>query len=339
MIPEVLPYNNYTGNGLVTKFDFDFFIENASQLVVELLNDNSEKTTLEEGVDYTINEFKNPNGSYITYPISGSSHTVLSNKETLTLYLSLPVEQISEYSKSSELDFKLLEYSFDYLTRLIQIIKRGLERCAQLPEGASKTMKELVDEILNANSVAKKWAEYMDGTVDGTGYSAKYHANRAGVFVGFAEAQADRAEAYADKAEFGMQWTEFYEANWTAVDDYYTLVLNDLPVINAVYKGTWNNKELVSGVDVVLTGTGSKLVSKNTFDGYVLSAASVIGKYVHAQTVESDEWVINHNLGHIPHIVLVDDDGFEMVGTRRHVSFNQTIITFDTQQTGKAYLN
>ena len=87
MIPEVEPYNNWAGDGTTTQFDFDFYIENSSQLVVEYINSSGTRTTLTNDVDYTINEIGSESGSYITYPKSGSSHTVLQTGEVISLQL------------------------------------------------------------------------------------------------------------------------------------------------------------------------------------------------------------------------------------------------------------
>ena len=135
MIPEVNPYNNYRGDGLATRFDYDFLIENSSQLIVEKINENDEAVKLVNGVDYEIKEIGNNNGGYIVFPIATSEHKVLAENETISLQLTLPVEQVSEYGQSSLLNLESLEFSLDYLTRLIQILKRKIERSVKANEG------------------------------------------------------------------------------------------------------------------------------------------------------------------------------------------------------------
>ena len=351
MIPENVPAVSYVGNNASTRFDFDFLVEDSAKLIVELTTTLGEIVPLTYGTDYSVNEFNNSQGGYITYPLQSSSHSVLAPNEKISLYLTLPAEQINEYSKSSEMDFKLLEYSLDYLTRLIQILRVDINQCARLPIGSKETVQELINQLAYGNTLAQKWAEFMDGTVDGSGYSAKYHANEAaiiassfvqqgGEIIARAEEQANIAEAYAERAVFGMQWTQFRIANWTVAADgvHYELTIQDLPIINGVYEGTWDNKKVVSGVDVVITGNGCKLISLNAFDGFILSAASVIGNYVHTQDIASNTWVINHNLGHIPTIIPLDNDNVEITCTKEHPSFNKSIIHFENAETGTAYL-
>ena len=69
MIPETNPYNNWSGNGSSTTFDFDFYIEDATQLTVYRTGSDGVQSKLTYGTDYSINEFKNENGSYITFPL------------------------------------------------------------------------------------------------------------------------------------------------------------------------------------------------------------------------------------------------------------------------------
>lgn len=149
MIPETPPYNNYVGDGVTTQFDFDFYIENEnpSQLVVKLIAADGTETELLYETDYSIHELGNPNGSYITYPLASSSHTVLAADETISLQLTLPIEQQSEYGTSSELDLESVEYSFDYLTRIAQIQNRQLERAIKVQEGTSIDTELLVKEV------------------------------------------------------------------------------------------------------------------------------------------------------------------------------------------------
>ena len=143
MIPVTNPYNNYIGNGSTTKFDFDFFIENQSQLLVFITSANNTVRTLIPNTDYSVSGIKNKNGGYITYPLSETAEKLKSD-ETITLQLVLPITQQSEYGTSSEMDLENIEYSFDYLTRICQILNRRLERAAKIPEGCNTSVDELV---------------------------------------------------------------------------------------------------------------------------------------------------------------------------------------------------
>ena len=363
MIPENVPAVTYTGNGEATEFDFDFLVEDSAKLIVELTTDVGTILRLQYGVDYSVVEFNNPIGSRIIYPIEGSEHTILSANEKISLYLTLPAEQMSEYSKSSEMDFKLLEYSFDYLTRLIQILFVQIEHCARLPIGSKENVQDLINQLANGNTLAQKWAEWMDGTVDGFGYSAKYHAEEAAantqtiieqgeqmlatlteeadVIINQANSSANRAEEAAQKCIFGMQWFSFTQQDWTlnVQTNKNELVYENIPIINSVYNGTWENKQLVAGVDIIVTDTECRLISLNAFNGFALSNANIIGKYTFPQETANDIWVIEHNLGHIPRIIVMNDDNIEITCTREHPTFNKTILYFETPQTGIAYLN
>lgn len=67
MIPEVSPYNNWTGDGSTTQFDFDFYIEDATQLKVYLTDETGHQSKLIYNTDYSINEFKNPSSFVRSY--------------------------------------------------------------------------------------------------------------------------------------------------------------------------------------------------------------------------------------------------------------------------------
>lgn len=337
MIPETNPYNNWQGNGSTTTFDFDFYIENASQLDVFLTTPQGQ-SKLVYNIDYSINEVKNKNGSYITYPIGGSTHGLLAEDEVISLCLTLPVSQEEEYRKSSFLNLETLEYSLDYLTRLIQILYRQVERTVKLKEGSTQSIEEFLEELRLGNYLAMKWAEYMDGPVEGDSYSAKYHAQEAANYVTAASAQADRAEQYADSAEFGMKWIGFLEENWAVDNDKYKMTFAGLPIIDGVYKGTWADKKHVANVGVKSTSSGSELTSYEAFDGFILAATNVLGTYIHEQTLESDEWIIDHNTGHYPCVTLVDTDNIVMDGTVQYLSLNRVKVTFTQPVKGFAYL-
>lgn len=155
MIPETPPYNNWIGDGVCTQFDFDFLVEAASQLIVVYINSSAVRATLVKDVDYSIHEIGNKNGSYITFPIAGSQYSVLGPTEIISLKMGLPIIQEDEYGKSADLDFKTLEHSFDYLTRICQIQQRELDRAVKVQEGAQTTPDALI-EIINTQVAASQ---------------------------------------------------------------------------------------------------------------------------------------------------------------------------------------
>lgn len=61
--------------------------------------------------------------------------------------------------------------------------------------------------------------------------------------------------------------------------------------------------------------------------------------FVHTQSSASATWTINHNLGSFPSVELMTLGGVEMDGAIQHTSPNQTVITFNTPQTGIARFN
>lgn len=150
MIPVTNPYNNWQGDNSTTKFDFDFLVENQSQLLVFVTAADTVRQLTYE-TDYTITGFGNNNGGYITYPIN-EENDKLQNDETITLQLVLPITQQSEYGTSSELNPKDIEHSLDYLTRIAQIQNRQLERSVKVAEGSGTDTEEIVKSI---NTICK----------------------------------------------------------------------------------------------------------------------------------------------------------------------------------------
>ena len=144
MIPEISPVNNWSGNGEKVKFDFDFLIDEESQLKVYHINSRGEINLLEMGLDYSIHtnepnsagiDVDYSNGGYILFPLGNSTYSVLAEGETISLQLDIPFSQDSEYKNSSLLNLNNLEFSFDYLTRLCQILERQLKRALKFDEG------------------------------------------------------------------------------------------------------------------------------------------------------------------------------------------------------------
>lgn len=152
MIYDILPVNNYSGNNSTTEFEFNFYIDNEEQIAVYHFDKNGIETLLKNGIDYSVNEIKNKNGSYITFPLNSSNYSILDNNEKISIELTLPISQETQFNNSSLLNLETLEYCFDYLTRLIQIISRKVARCVKVSECSTTTPDDLINEI---NDIAK----------------------------------------------------------------------------------------------------------------------------------------------------------------------------------------
>lgn len=163
-VSQQVPVSNCWGNNSAREFPFNFFIEKESELLVEHTNLNGVKSILENGVDYSIHEVGNKEGSYITFPLADSRYNTLAwdtssdKKELLTISLNLPIEQSAEFENSGDLSKKNLELSFDYAIRLIQILSRTISRAVKVKEGDEATPDQLIESLNDSKRVATEAA-------------------------------------------------------------------------------------------------------------------------------------------------------------------------------------
>ncbi len=185
-VSSIRPVNNHWGNGSTTVFDFDFLIENQNELVVTHVTDDGIRTQAVFGVDYSIHEIGNKNGSYIVFPLENSSFDVLKNGELLSLALSLEIKQESEFHNSANLELEVLEWTFDYVIRLIQMLRSELDRAIKIDEGASATAQDM---LVSLNETQKNTYAYFDGSK--TNYEKSLEqANQAKLSANIATEQA-----------------------------------------------------------------------------------------------------------------------------------------------------
>lgn len=235
MIYDDSPVSNYVGNSSSTIFDFDFLIENKSQLKVTLYDKDSIAHELICDVDYKINQLNNPSGSHIVFPIEGSSYSVLSEEEKISLELVLPVIQTTRFNNSSGNMFKEIEKSFDYLTRLVQILKRKLSLCVNVTEGSKNTPQELMEIINQAQLSAQSYANIAQTS----SLSAKNHSEIANVASTKSQEYAQVAKSFKDElVESGMYKFNLFD---TKITDH---VLEGVEAIGWVLIGNYVDKTL-----------------------------------------------------------------------------------------------
>ncbi len=147
-VPSLVPINTYEGNSYSVTFDFDFLIESSSELVVKYYSETGESVTLEEGTDYSIHEIGNPSGSYISFPLSSSQYQILKPNEHISLSLNLVIKQENEFRNSRYFNFDILEWTFDYIVRILQMLSQKLDKCFQLPDSSEINPNTLIEELV-----------------------------------------------------------------------------------------------------------------------------------------------------------------------------------------------
>lgn len=186
-VSQQTPVSNWWGNNSATEFPFNFYIEKESELLVEHTDLNGVKSTLENGVDYSIHEVGNKEGSYITFPLAGSRYKTLAwdtstdKKELLTLALTLPIEQSAEYEDSGDLSKKNLELSFDYAIRLIQILNRTISRAVKVNEGDETTPDQLIKSLNESKRIAVDAASTATSQAENAQNSANIASEKADI--------------------------------------------------------------------------------------------------------------------------------------------------------------
>lgn len=194
MIPDIPPFNNYSGNNSAVQFDYDLTIENENQLIVMHTDKYGRQTQLVLNVDYSIHGIGNENGGYIIFPLEGSLYSTLGKDEVISLFLSLPIEQATPFGTSDKLDMNILEKTFDYIVKLIKILNRGVERSVKIQEGSDISPDELVSSLQQAQISAANSA-----------VKAENAANTAIQCANTAEEKADEIEELAINTAFDIQ--------------------------------------------------------------------------------------------------------------------------------------
>lgn len=62
-------------------------------------------------------------------------------------------------------------------------------------------------------------------------------------------------------------------------------------------------------------------------------------RYEHVQSSPSASWSVSHNLGFKPNVIVYSPGGLQVGASVLHISVNQTVINFNTPQSGSAVFN
>ena len=106
----------------------------------------------------------------------------------------------------------------------------------------------------------------------------------------------------------------------------------------------------VEGGEVILENTDPSpiLLSTESQPVYVSISPDAVGgqsdantvvEYIHSEGQPNDVWIINHNLNTYCSVTVVDSGGNVVVGDVKYNSSSQITLTFDSEFSGKAYLN
>ena len=185
-----------------------------------------------------------------------------------------------------------------------------------------------------------------------------------------AQESADIAQMYAQQSTTGMIWIEVNSEEWVQEGNKYKREINNLLAVAGVFSGIWQNKQKIE-YNATITNEKTIIYCPQPVTGYILATTAVIEpeeeleasvlnvygegnieatregrnvtlktvNFVFEQGVASDRWVIVHNLGKKPSIILTDSAGTEFRAHIEYDSLNQCTIYINGATTGKAYLN
>ena len=194
--------NKWTGNGTNKIFDFDFRIDNASQLRVSLLSDYD--TPLILGTDYRIIDIDN-GSSYplesgqIEYPLGTSEHAVLTNEETIILELSIPFVQAVPFSQGG-ITASAIEECLDYNVRLMQRLKQDNDGFKDDIETSFEQYQTTIDSEISTIQTSVNTANANASNALIVANSANTNANNAVSTANAANTNASNAVATANNA-------------------------------------------------------------------------------------------------------------------------------------------
>jgi hypothetical protein len=129
--------NDYTGNGSVSVYSYNYKIFAATDLLVTVRDTSNIQTTLVNNVDYVVSGVGQLNGGSIALTSTGQSWIQSGNLKTgykLTIRRVRPLTQNSDIRNQGSYFPETIEDTFDHLVMLNQQVQDALDRCIKASE-------------------------------------------------------------------------------------------------------------------------------------------------------------------------------------------------------------
>lgn len=120
--------SQYIGNGSTKTFAYDFRILDSSHAVVYITDLFGVDTLQIEGSDYSVTGVGDQDGGDIIFT------TAPTNLYTVTIYRSIPLNQLVDYISTGRFQAETHEEVVDKLTLITQDIAKNVERSLRIPE-------------------------------------------------------------------------------------------------------------------------------------------------------------------------------------------------------------
>ncbi|MGO9022597.1 MAG: hypothetical protein ACLQVJ_30040 [Syntrophobacteraceae bacterium] len=182
MLTTTQSYVTYQGNGATTSFPFNFIVQNATQLVVSITNNNVSPaaTTVLGTSQYSVsgigsgNEFAGGSGpgGTVTYPASGNP---LPTGWSITIQRVVPYTQGTSLTNQGGFYPQVVEAALDYLTMLVQQLQAAATGMVSFvgPEGPAGAAGANGTNGTNGNTI---WSG-AGAPASGTGNNGDWYIN------------------------------------------------------------------------------------------------------------------------------------------------------------------
>lgn len=136
--------------------------------------------------------------------------------------------------------------------------------------------------------------------------------------------------------DFGTSVNQVMDFNNNQIDDSIGQTFISAITGSATLLGKLNNN--------IFTGAGNHIVGVTEndwkFDGNLgIVNTPIVTSYVYEQSIPSDTWIVNHNLGFHPNVTVVDSADTAVIGGITYNSLNQLTLNFAAGFSGNAYLS
>lgn len=213
--------SQHTGNGVADTFDYEFKINDESDLLVTTTDADGNDTVLTLTTDYTVSGVGDNAGGSVTLTAGA-----LTDGYGITIEDNVPLSQLTPFGNQSAFFGSLHESALDKLTRLVRRVFNQLDTSLKIPstvQGVSTDLpKPTALNLMRWNSAGTALENVSTDTlagglaVEAEGY--KNDAETAKTAAEAAQAAAETAEAGAEAAAGASAFNFTYSNSITMVD-------------------------------------------------------------------------------------------------------------------------